>query len=166
MFDVFYIGNKPGLFLHEKSVVDIDQACVLSRTRFFWIVNYLCDYTDWDWLWEPPPWQAQQRHAWCSQWQKDSGTYLIPKSGFLDTNYHQERMIFRKVDPDAWSRVKSISIENFDLSWHPDPTDPPYIYQFGTQWQKTGGPRYQVSGATEIKYVDGPRVIKSTIDDG
>ena len=26
------------------------------------------------------------------------------------------------------------------------------IHEFGTQWQKTGGPRYHVEGATEVKY--------------
>jgi len=36
----------------------------------------------------------------------------------------------------------------------PDPGEPPYIYQFATQHQKTGGPQYRVPGATEVKYVD------------
>jgi len=88
MFDVFYLGNKPNLFAHEQCVDSVEQAQSLSRTRFFWIINYLCDYTNFDFLWEPVPWESHQRHVWPSQWQQDSGTHLVPKQGFTDTNYH------------------------------------------------------------------------------
>ena len=36
--------------------------------------------------------------------------------------------------------------ESFDFSWHPYSADEPFIYQFGTQHQKTGGPRYVTPG--------------------
>jgi len=88
MFDVFYIGTKPDLFAHEQQVESVEQAQQQSRTRFFWMVLYLVDYTGFDFLYEPPPWQAHQRHAWPSQWQEDSGTYLVPTVGYIDTNYH------------------------------------------------------------------------------
>jgi hypothetical protein len=150
MFDVFYIGKKPGLFPHERSADSIQHACEQSRTRYCWIVNYLADYSAWDWLWEPVPWQSHQRHAWASQWQKDSGTYLVPKTGYTETNYHCEQ-INMLADMSRWGNTDSVT--HFDFSWHPDYTDPPFNYEFGTQWQKTGGPRYPVLGATEIKYV-------------
>ena len=86
MFDVFYIGPKPNLFAHEREVSSVEQAQALSRTRYCWIVNYLTDYTDWDFLWEPVPWEKDYTHAWPSQWQKDSGTYLVPKQGYTDIN--------------------------------------------------------------------------------
>ena len=114
------------------------------------MVSYLVDYTGFDFLYEPPPWQAHQRHAWPSQWQKDSGTYLVPKTGYTDTNYHLEPVLLRREDLTAWNKT---SFENFDYSWHPDPADPAYIYQFATQHQKTGGPVYTVPGATEVKYL-------------
>ena len=88
MFNVFYIGPKPNLFAHEQQVKSIEQAQKQSRTRFFWMVSYLVDYTGFDFLYEPPPWQAHQRHAWASQYQEDSGTYLVPTAGYTDTNYH------------------------------------------------------------------------------
>jgi hypothetical protein len=150
MFDIFYIGTKPNLFAHEQQVESIEQARKQSRTRFFWIVSYLVDYTGFDFLYEPPPWQANQRHAWPSQWQKDSGTYLVPKLGYSDTNYHPGPVVTRQEDLTNWNDT---SFKNFDYSWHPDATDPAYIYQFATQHQKTGGPVYTVPGATEIKYL-------------
>jgi hypothetical protein len=150
MFDVFYIGTKPNVFAHERAVASIEQAQQESRTRFFWMINYLADYTGFDFLWEPVPWQAHQRHAWASQWQKDSGTYLVPCQGYTDTNYHSE-IITMTEDISLWQNVNSV--EAFDFSWHPDYTDPVFNYEFGTQWQKTGGPVYSMTGATETKYV-------------
>ena len=134
----------------------------MSRTRYFWWITYLCDYSEWDWLWQPPPWQAHQRHAWPSQWQKDSGTYLISKSGYADTNYHHTPSIIR-VHSDSVNWSIPDSIESFDTTWHPDPTDPPYIYQFGTQHQRTGGPQYCVPGAVDLKFVDQMRVTTSRV---
>jgi hypothetical protein len=150
MFDVFYIGTKPNVFAHERAVASIEQAQQESRTRFFWMINYLADYTGFDFLWEPVPWQAHQRHAWASQWQKDSGTYLVPCQGYTDTNYHSE-IITMTEDISLWQNVNSV--EAFDFSWHPDYSDPVFNYEFGTQWQKTGGPVYPMLGATETKYV-------------
>ena len=162
MFDVFYSGKKPNQFVHECEADSIEHAQTLNRTRYFWWISYLCDYTDWDWLWEPVPWQAHQRHAWSSQWQKDSGTYLVPKSGYSDTNYHHTPSIVRvRSDLVNWSIPDSIA--SFDTTWHPDPTEPPYIYQFGTQHQRTGGPQYCVPGAVDLKFVDQIRVTISPV---
>jgi len=70
-----------------------------------------------------------------------------------------------KVTTDAhWTVPENINIDSFDWTWHPDATEPPYIYQFGTQWQRTDGPVYTVPGATEVKYVSVIRSNKITID--
>jgi len=158
MFDVFYLGKKPGLFVHEQAVENLQQAQQLSRTRYCWIVTYLADYTGWDFLWEPPPWQSHQRHAWASQWQRDSATYLIPKQGYTETNYHDHPCVTMTADLDLWQNADSV--DTFDFSWHPNYSDPAYNYEFGTQWQKTGGPRYPMAGASATKYVsqNGTRV--------
>jgi hypothetical protein len=163
MFDVFYSGVKPNLFVHEREAASIEQACELSRTRYFWWVNYLTDYTNFDFLFEPVPWQQHQRHAFASQWQKDSGTYLISKNGYQDTNYHASPILTRLPDDTNWIVPANVDVTSFDFSWHPDATDPPFIYQFGTQWQKTGGPQYIVSSATEVKYVDQIKINASQV---
>ena len=161
MFDIFYIGTKPNFFPHEQPVTSIKQAQELSRTRYCWVINYLLDYTDFDFLWEPVPWESDQRHAWPSQHQKDAGLYLVPKIwNGVDTNYHSAPIIQRLADHTNWSGSNFI---DFDYSWHPDPTDPPYIYQFGTQHQRTGGPRYIVNGAVDTKFVDQLRVQTSRV---
>jgi hypothetical protein len=87
MFDVFYLGNKPpGLFVHECATSDIQHAQSLSRTRYLWIVDSRNDYSEFDWSWEPAPWQANQAHVWPSQHQANGGTWLVPKQGFEDVN--------------------------------------------------------------------------------
>jgi hypothetical protein len=95
MFDIFYSGPKPNLFAHEQAARDIDHARELSSTRYFWWVNYLTDYTGFDFLFEPVPWEANHRHVWPSQWQTDSGTYLIPKQGYTETNYKTNPVLTR-----------------------------------------------------------------------
>jgi len=164
MFDVFYSGVRPNMFVHEREARDLDHARELSGTRFFWWINYLTDYTGFDFLWEPTPWQAHQRHAWPSQWQKDSGTYLVPKSQWTETNYRTDQQVRRLHDMSGWTIPDNFDMQSFDWSWHPDPTEPAMIYQFGTQWQKTGGPMYQIFGAVDIKYVESPRVTKTSVD--
>ena len=219
MFDVFYIGTKPGLFLHEQSVESIEQAQELSRTRFFWMVSYLVDYSGFDFLFEPVPWQSQYTHTWPSPWDQYYGACLVPThvdkieyhnhdallpAKFHPENYHKitdcefdqhwlphpwdppyiyvfgnqwhgpeimptieyhapgatERKFIQwpraslPIDMTNWSVPVDIDPTNFDFSWVPDPGSPSYVYQFGTQHQRTGGPVYSVPGAVEVKYVE------------
>jgi hypothetical protein len=86
MFDVFYSGPKPNLFPHEQVVTDMAEAQQRSRTRYFWWVNYLTDYSNHDFLWEPVPWEANQVHVWPSQHQDHGGTMLVPRGGGTDIN--------------------------------------------------------------------------------
>ena len=164
MFDIFYIGKKPNVVPFEKEVASIEEAQQQSRTRYCWVVNTYSDYTGWDFLWEPKPWESHQRHAWASQWQKDSETYLVPKQGYQETNYHTDRTITRLPSDEHWEDTE-YGIEEFDYSWHPDPTEPPLIHQFGTQWQLTGGPRYKIPNADTVKYVEYPRAVKTSVED-
>ena len=87
MFDIFYSGIRPNLFAHEQPACDIEHAKQLSRTRYFWWINYLTDYTGHDFLWEPTPWESHQRHVWPSQHQDNGGTQLVPRTGYTETNY-------------------------------------------------------------------------------
>ena len=88
MFDIFYSGTKPNLFAHEQSAQNIEHARELSNTRYFWWINYLTDYTGFDFLWEPVPWEADQRHVWPSQHQPNGGTMLVPKQVETAVNYN------------------------------------------------------------------------------
>ena len=110
------------------------------------------------------PWQAHQRHAWASQHQVDSGTYLVPTQSYTDTNYHKE-IITRLTGQEHWHVPVEVDPASFDFSWHPNFCDPLYIYRFGTQWQPTGGPEYRMPGAVDVKYVAFPKVNKVSVDE-
>ena len=57
----------------------IEAAQKQSRTRYFWWINYLSDYSEFDFLWEPVPWESDQMHVWPSQHQDNGGTALVPR---------------------------------------------------------------------------------------
>jgi hypothetical protein len=157
MFDIFYSGRKPGLFAHERAADSIEHAQSLSRTRFFWWINYLADYSGWDFLWEPVPWQKEYTHVWPSQHHEYSGTYLVPRSGEIKYHFHKN-VIPNKYNPDNFDTLTN-NVE-FDYSWAPHPMDPPFIYVFGNQWwsaEKMPTVEYHVPGASERKYMDKPR---------
>ncbi len=143
------------MFPHEQHADSIEHAQLLSRTRYFWWINYLTDYTDWDFLWEPPPWQSHQRHAWPSQHQPDSQTYLVPKQPWSDTNYHTAPVLHAMPDPQCWWIPEWIDAGSIDSRWSPDPASPPYIYEFPVEWgwHNVCGPEYRVPGAQDRKYV-------------
>ena len=155
MFDVFYSGTKPGVLAHEQQADSIEHAQQLSRTEYFWWITYLADLSTWDWLYVPAPWQADQRHAWPSQHQIDSGIYLVPSKGYTDTNYHTAPVIHRMPDMSFWNIPDWIDPASIDTRWSPDPMEPPYVYEFPVEWgwDNIGGPQYCVPGASEIKYV-------------
>ena len=157
MFDVFYSGVKPNLFVHEQPARDIEHARELSRTRYFWWVNYLSDYSKFDFLWEPVPWESEYTHTWPSQHHEYSGTFLVPKhTDKIEYKFHDE------IIPNKEYLENYIQLDNidFDFTWQPHPFDPPYIYVFGNQWypaNRMATVEYRVEGATEHKFVDYPR---------
>ena len=156
MFDFYYRGSWDASYpCHSVAVKSLSQAQNLCTTRFFWFVTGPSDLLNWDWSWEPPPWQNHARHAWPSQWQLDSGFYLVPKTDWRDTKYHDHPRVQRMPDDTHWQIPYNIDSDSWDRSWHPDYREPAYSYHFGTQWQNTGGPIYQ--GTQGMKIMDHPR---------
>jgi hypothetical protein len=158
MFDVFYSGIKPNLFAHERPAHDIEYARSLSRTRYFWWINYLTDYTDWNFLWEPVPWESQYTHTWPSQHHAYSGTYLVPTHVHsIEYKFHS-KIVPLKTDHSNYKYL--VDDIEFDSSWHPHPHDPPFIYVFGNQWwpaNKMPTVEYHVPGAIDRKFMEQPQ---------
>ena len=163
--DVFYYGKKPNVHPREQYAEDLNDARKKATTEHFWIINEFCDYRNFDWdfdfdfLPDEDMWAENHNNVWPSQHQKDSGTWLCPKE-------HSDIIIYRNdVDPvrrnnetsDNWVELDLINYDKFDFSWHPDPTDPPYIYKWGCKFypaQVKHVLEYRVSGATQDKYMD------------
>ena len=164
--DVFYYGKKPNVHPREKFAENLADAKVQSTTEHFWIINEFCDYRgfDWDFDFEFLPdedvWAEDHYNVWPSQHQKDSGTWLC------NTDNNAPLIIYRAdVSPvirknlknDNWVELDNVDHTKFDFSWHPDPTDPPYIYKWGSKFspvQLKTCLEYRTPGATQIKYMD------------
>ena len=124
-----------------------------NSTRFEHLEN--CDGIDYSWV--PDPYSPPYIYAWGNQWNKPEDKISIQYvvEGATEYKYMEERAT-RKPCMDNWEIPPYVIHNSFDFSWEPDLSkhDPPYVYQFGTVHQKTGGPRYVVPGATELKYID------------
>jgi hypothetical protein len=59
-----------------------------------------------------------------------------------------------------WEIPEGIDHSNFDFEWRPYVLDRPYIHQFGTQHQKTGGPKFILPDNEGVKYRDEQKVLK------
>lgn len=65
---------------------------------------------------------------------------------------------------ENWEIPNGIKINTFDFSWYPDPTSPPYIYQFGTTLDNNDGPRYVTPNNNgEVVYLKRIEIAKEDI---
>jgi hypothetical protein len=63
---------------YANSVMDtIRRCCTRSKTARFWVVSSKNNYTQFDFDWQPDPWQHTMTHIFPSQWNKWSDTFLI-----------------------------------------------------------------------------------------
>jgi len=168
--DVFYYGQKPNAHPREKFAQDLDDARRQSTTEHFWIINEFCDYIKFDWdfdfefLHDDDVWAENHNNVWPSKYQKDSGTWLCAKefSAIIIYRNDVDPVPRKTVSHKHWQILSPIDETKFDFGWHPDPTDPPYIYVWGNQWYPgTIMPtvEYHVDGATQRKYVESSLAI-------
>lgn len=163
--DVFYYGNKPNVHPREKFVNNIQEARKICSTEHFWIINEFCDYKNFDWdfdfdfLSDDIVWHSNHNNVWPSQHCKDSGTWLCSKNDSDVIIYRDDvKPVYRKkIKTHHWKELYHINQESFDFSWHPDPTNPPYIYVWGNQhYDAATMPtiEYHVPNATQKHYID------------
>ena len=112
--------------------------------------------SDWDYSWVPDPGDPPYIYVFGNQWHAaeimPTVEYRMP--GATERKYMDAPVAELLADMKLWHVPDNVNITDMDFSWVPDPGSPPYIYQFATQHQKTGGPQYRMPDATEVKYVD------------
>ena len=140
-----------------------DTVARLGVDMRCWQIPDNVDVTSFDFSWQPHPKDSPYIYQFGTQWQKTNGPRYVVE-GATEVKYVSGSLAVMKPNRSSsnWAVVDENAIVDFDYSWHPDETEEPYIYQFGTQWQKTGGPRYIVEGATEIKYTENPVAKRAT----
>jgi len=112
-----------------------------------------------DWTWQPDPGDPPYVYVFGNQWHSAEVMPTVEWRHPLATNDCAVKYIDwprAELAPDrtAWTVPDGVDESQIDFSWVPDPGEPPYMYQFATQHQKTGGPVYTVLGATETKYLE------------
>ena len=87
---------------NHSHLATITRLMKRSHTRLSWILSSCCDYSMFDFEWEPPPWEEHQIHCWASGDQPLGDTFLIPGQiwdqqqplvlleWFRDINYHAQ----------------------------------------------------------------------------
>jgi hypothetical protein len=69
-------------------VETISRCTSKSETELFWVLSSELDYTEFDFDYNPNPWQKKMIHVFGSQWTHWGNTYLVNKNSFNeDTKY-------------------------------------------------------------------------------
>jgi hypothetical protein len=104
-----------------------------------------------DLSWHPNPLDPAYIYHFPSQHQSASGvTYTVP--GATDIRLTDDICVQAEPSSDNWHIPDGFDL--VDLSWHPNPLDPAYIYHFPSQHQSASGVTYIVPGATDIRLTD------------
>ena len=132
-----------------------DQVTKRINDLRYWTLPDNIDTDEFDFSWHPDPAHGSWTYVFPSLWQRNSNVtyHIMPQA---PTKYVSDQVIRPLPKKEDWIIPDNIDEDSFDFSWLPDPDVPPYIYVFGTQWQKDGGPIYKVEGATEIFYCTKP----------
>ena len=148
-----YLANK--YTAHEEQWHFHNVIVKTKATKDNWQILHPIDLDQFDWAWVPHPKDPPYIYVF--------GNQHYPAERMPTVEYHVPGATERKfmemgatLQPDStnWIVPPEIDSNGVDYTWRPDPGDPPYIYEFATQWQSSGGARYTVPGATKIKYVD------------
>lgn len=148
---------------HSDVIIYRNDVDVVIRKKIkseHWVEHDNID-ASFDYSWHPDSTDPPYIYVWGSKFmnvtEQPALEYRVP--GATELKYMHE-LVPIQVEWDKWEIPDDIDQDKFDFTWRPDDNEPPFIWQFGTQWQKTGGPRYIVPGATEIKYTSDQHAIK------
>lgn len=114
-----------------------------------------CRSTSIDLRWAPDPLDPPYIYQFPVKWgreQVDGPQYCVP--GATEVKYLYDFTAEFNPQMDLWQVPEEINASDIDFTWRPNPTHPPYIYHFSSEFQVSSGLTYTVPGATDIKFVD------------
>jgi hypothetical protein len=143
------------------------QVTRLPNLEYYDIPNNV-DKHSIDWSWCPDPCSPPYIYVFGNQWNPaindPTVTYTVP--GATQYKFIENKPVRLLPTLDNWEILDEV--EEFDFSWRPDPTHPPYIYVFGNQWhspETRPSIRYKVANATQLKFVFYPVVKRKQAKD-
>jgi hypothetical protein len=136
----------------ERKYMSMPRAELAQNPNRLW---YNVVDSDMDYSWVPDPGDSPYIYVFGNQWwpaeKMPTVEYRVP--GATERKYVSWPRASLLSDSANWTVPDSVDPTGVDFTWVPDPGEPPYVYQFATQHQKTGGPVYRVPGAVEVKYL-------------
>ena len=134
------------------------QQTVLPTRHFQENYVTLAD-ADFDYTWVPHPWDSPLIYVFGNQHYPavimPTVTYTV--HGATEIKYMDTPVAQLRSTKTNWQILEPIDETAWDWTWVPNPKDPPYIYDFGNQWnppEYKASIRYTVPGATEVKYME------------
>lgn len=122
-----------------------------------WRVNF--DIEEFDYSWEPNPFAPPMDYVFGNQWNPGviQPTIVYRVEGATEVKYVDDIVATLAQNKTNWVCLKDEVEWEVDMSWVPNPTDPPYIYVFGNMWYSSVGMptyEYRLPGAVEKKYCE------------
>ena len=121
-----------------------------------WVLHDLIDKTKFDFSWHPDPMEQPYIYAWGSIWYPVELSVVLEYHTPGATEYKYMDYPVRLLPGNQWNEVQSINKDRFDMTWRPDPREPPFIYVWGNKWidpELQPTLEYHVLGATDRKYM-------------
>ena len=140
----------------EKKYVEFTTAKLLEDKERWTIPDDITD--EFDYSWKPSPYEPPLIYQFGTQWQKTGGP-IYTVEGATTVKFIDTQKATKIANMRNWRIPEEIE-DGFDFTWHPDDTEPPMMYEFATQHQKSGGPIFVVKGATSTKYTDAQIAIR------
>ena len=165
---IYVWGNKwnpvelaPSLEYHVPGATErkyMSELVEIMPDMSRWNIIDTIDKIRFDFTWIPDPREPAYIYTW--------GNKHVPVELAPSLEYHvpgaTERKYMSEVvelipDMTRWNIIDNVDTTTFDLTWRPDPREPPYIYVWGNKWnpvELAPSLEYHVPGATERKYMN------------
>jgi hypothetical protein len=191
LYDAYYIDHNnisAGIkhkFPNAKTTRFVDnyldtlkRVMSTATTEYIWVTSSLCDYTKFDFSWQPEPWQAEMLHVFPSNQQKFGDTFYIHVESFkqqmdslellewFDTvNFCSEqtvpRVAFDQVVFTSDSVVDAIKQHQFTTPYATFTTDGSSINYTPSMWRKQDRAVHSFTQGGSISIV--PRDIQAVL---
>ena len=104
----------------------LGRICERTDSEYIWVASSICDYTNFDFGWEPEPWQQDMLHVFASNDQREGDTFLVPVQrfkqqqprlellGWFDTVNYVEDI---SVPAYSWPTVSNVNDINTLYAW-------------------------------------------------
>ena len=140
--------------------VDVDPLSRKNELNSCWKVIENVDTGLFDFGWHPDPMDPLYIYSWGNKWYPCELQSVVEFHTPGATEYkYMTNAVEVLPQTDRWKELQPIDKRKFDLSWRPDPREPPFIYVWGNKWisgELQSTLEYVCPDATERKYMEEP----------